>query len=180
MPFLLDDEKLVKETLKGKTSAFAKLISRNENRIRSLGMSFFHNSTDTEDFIQEVFLKAYKNLSSFKGKSKFSTWLTSIAYTTALNSVTRKKEADSIPEQMELVSNYDTPEDAQIKKATVEAIRDAVKDLPENYKLCVDMFFFGDLSLEEISQVTSIPVNTIKSHLFRAKKILREKLKELL
>ena len=60
---------------------------------------------------------------------------------------------------------------------TVLAVREAVKDLPEKFAVCVELYFFYDNSHAEISKITGLPVNTIKSHIFRAKKILREKLR---
>ena len=73
------DSKLVREVLSGNTSAFAELMSLYKKRIEALGMSFFKNPADTEDFAQDVFLKAYTKLDSFRGESLFSTWLTRMA-----------------------------------------------------------------------------------------------------
>ena len=66
----------------------------------------------------------------------------------------------------------------QIRKVTGQAIREAIKELPEQYAICLDMYFFYDVPHAEISNITGLPVNTIKSHIFRAKKILKEKLEE--
>ena len=167
---------LVKASLSGNSSAFAKLISLNERRIWAVGMSFFHNPTDAEDFVQEVFIKAYTHLSSYQGKSKFSTWLTSIAYTTAINAKNRTKEYDSLADEDLLEAQSDSPEERHIKRATREAVREAVHELPEAYAFCIDLYFFYDNSYDEIAIITGLPVNTIKSHIFRAKKILRVKL----
>lgn len=178
--FLLQkrDELLIKEILYGNTSLYAKLVAPYKKRIQSLGAGFFRNESDVEDFVQDVLIKAYSSLSSFRGESLFSTWLLRIAYTTALNTKNRRREYDSIADECMLVSSTDSPEEAQIKKLTAEAVREAVKELPERYSECLDMYFFHDLSYEQIAQVTELPVNTIKSHIFRAKKILRNKLRD--
>lgn len=173
------DERLIEEVLSGSKHSFSTLMARNKNRVEALGFSFFHNSADVEDFVQDVFLKAYTNLSSFKGQSKFSTWLTRIAYTTAINSKTRRKEYESIADESELLDLAATPEDESIRKITILAIREAVKGLPSNYIVCIDLYFFYDLSYDEISVITAYPVNTIKSYIFRAKKILYQKLSEV-
>ena len=152
-------------------------MSHYEKRVRALGMSFFRNEADTDDFLQEVFLKAYKNLSTFKGDSSFSTWLTSIAYNTGINSKTRRKEYHSISDEENIEDKNLTPEKNEIRKMTVLAVREAVKDLPEKYKICVELYFFYDNSHAEISKITGEGINTIKSHIFRAKKILKEKLR---
>src|SRR5574344_457926 len=172
------DNDLVKETLEGKESSFAKLMSLYKKRVEAIGMGFFRNLTDTEDFVQDVFLKAYKNLASFRGESLFSTWLTRIAYTTAINMKNRRKEYEPITDETLIPAPGETPEESEIRRITVEAVHEAVKELPERYAECLDLYFFYDTAYEEISVITGLPVNTIKSHIFRAKKILRTKLKD--
>ena len=172
------DDNLVKEAKEGKAAAFAKLMSLYKNRVEAVGMSFFKNKADTEDFIQDVFLKAYTNLVSFRGESLFSTWLTRIAYTTAINTKNRRKEYEPIADETLLPAPGETPEDAEMRRITIEAVHEAVKELPERYAECLDLYFFYDTPYDEIATITSLPVNTIKSHIFRAKKILRTKLKD--
>ena len=149
-----------------------------KKRIVAIGMGFFKNAADTEDFVQEVFLKAYTKLDTFRGDSLFSTWLTRIAYNTAVNSVNRRDEYVQLSDESILQDPSDTPEEVQIRKVTGQAIREAIKELPEQYAICLDMYFFYDVPHAEISSITGLPVNTIKSHIFRAKKILKEKLEE--
>ena len=178
---LQKDRILVRRALRGNADAFSTLVASNKKRIEAVGRRFFNDITDIEDFVQEVFIKAYKNLSSFKGKSLFSTWITRIAFTTAINQKKSFKITDSFDEQGDfLPSPYDNPENEQIKALTKEAINEAVQDLPENYAVCIKMFFYLDMNQEDISEMTGIPLNTVKSNIFRAKKILSEKLGGLL
>ncbi|MBR6153957.1 MAG: sigma-70 family RNA polymerase sigma factor [Treponema sp.] len=172
------DTQLIKECFEGNNESFAKLISFYQNRVRAVGIQFFRNQTDTEDFMQEVFIKVYKNLSSFRGESSFATWITRIAYTTAINAKNAKKDCESLAEDVELKSSFKTPEEEQLFNLTKEAVREAIKELPLNYSICLDFYFFYDFSYEEIAIITGFPVNTIKSHIFRAKKVLRQKLLE--
>jgi RNA polymerase sigma-70 factor (ECF subfamily) len=97
-----------------------------------------------------------------------------------VNGVNRRKEYHSLAEgEAELeASDGDTPERQLIRKAVKEAVSASLKELPERYRVCIDMFFFYDCSYQEIEAITGFPVNTIKSHVFRAKKLLREKLIE--
>jgi RNA polymerase sigma-70 factor (ECF subfamily) len=143
-----------------------------------MGLSFFHNREDASDFTQEVFMKTYRSLTGFEGKSRFSTWLYRIAYNTALNEVNRRKEYHSLAEEdMDMLINTgETPELNMLRNAAKEAVQAAVKELPQRYAVCIDLFFFYDRSYQEIETITGIPVNTIKSHVFRAKILLREKL----
>ena len=178
---LTRDKFLVKESIAGNPAAFSTIMFLYKKRVEAVGKRFFYNQNDIDDFVQEVFIKVFNSLSSFKGESKFSTWLTRIAFNTALNSKTRTKNADTLDtaESDNLPSGYDSPEEAEMKRITKLAIHQSVKELPEKYAQCVEMYFFMDMSYEDISETTGIPVNTLKTHIFRAKKILYEKLKEL-
>ena len=174
-----EDPLIVSQIVSGQKDLFRLLIRRYERAVYGMGLSFFHNREDASDFTQEVFFKAYRSLSRFEGRSRFSTWLYKIAYNTAVSGVDRKKEYQSLSEETvdSLASNLETPETVLLRQAAQGAIQDALEDLPERYRVCVDMFFFYDRSYQEIEAITGFPLNTIKSHVFRAKKILREKLK---
>ena len=124
-------------------------------------------------------MKVYTKLDSFRGDSMFSTWLTRLAYNTAINSIQRRKEYMPLSEHTEIEDPRFTPEEMEIRKVTKAAIREAVAELEEKYAVCLDLYFFHDIPYSQISEITGYPENTIKSHIFRAKKILREKLKEL-
>jgi RNA polymerase sigma-70 factor (ECF subfamily) len=142
-----------------------------------MGMSFFLNVEDASDFTQNVFLKVFSKLHQFEGRSRFSTWLYRIAYNTAINTSTRKKEYQSLAEA-EIIPDNDTPERKMLQTLAREAVLEAIAALPARFRLCVDLFFFYDRSYREIELITGYPVNTIKSHVFRAKKLLRERLAE--
>jgi RNA polymerase sigma-70 factor (ECF subfamily) len=151
------------------------LIKRHEKAVYGMGMSFFHNTEDASDFTQDVFLKTFRNLSRFEGRSRFSTWLYRIAYNTAVNSLGRKIEYQSLAED-EITNGGDNPERTLLKSIARDAVLEAISDLPERFRICVDFYFFYDRSYQDIEDLTGYPVNTIKSHVFRAKKILRKKL----
>lgn len=174
------DNSLVKATLAGDEKSFAKLVSLYKKRVEALGMSFFRNKSDTDDFVQEVFLKVFTSLKNFQMKSSFSTWLMSIAFNTAVNTKNRRKEFLPLSDSsQEMIQDKDfSPEKKEIRRITAAAVNEAVKNLPEIYALCIELYFYYDFPHAEISRITGLPVNTIKSHIFRAKKILKEKLKE--
>ena len=173
------DFSLIKSTLSGNHKSFGMLMALYKLRIVSFGRSFFKDERDIEDFVQDVFIKAFSSIKDFRQESAFSTWLVRIAYTTAINSKKRKKIYESISEDDEIPSQIRTPEQEQIFQFTKESVKEAVGQLPEKYAVCVDMYFFYGMSHEEISVITGFPVNTIKSNIFRAKKILATKLKNL-
>lgn len=173
-----DDSLLCQEILSGNNRAFTVLALRYRKRIFGLGYSFFKNSDDAEDFVQDVLVKVYTSLSSFRGESKFSTWLMRVAYNTGINSKKRTKEYSSLAEDFEIIDPSENPEEELFKSCSVVAVREAVQTLPERYRICVDMYFFYDMPYADIGEVTGLPVNTIKSHVFRAKKILKQQLEE--
>jgi len=174
----LGDKLIAEQVVSGQKDMFRLLVRRYERPVYGMGISFFRNAEDARDFVQEVFLKVYRNLSRFEGRSRFSTWLYKVAYNTAVNGVNRRKEYQSLAEDhggLE-TSNLETPERILLQKAAKEAVLDSMRELPERYRVCVDMFFFYGRSYQEIEAITGFPVNTIKSHVFRAKKLLRDRL----
>ena len=177
-----NDQLIVSQVVSGQKNLFRLLVRQHEKAVYGMGLSFFRNQEDASDFTQEVFLKAYRSLARFEGRSRFSTWLYKIAYNTALNEVNRRKEYISLAEEDEnkLVNSNDTPERIALRNAAKKAVRAAIAELPERFRICVDLFYFYDRSYQEIEAITGIPVNTIKSHVFRSKILLREKLENLI
>ncbi len=176
----LQDFELVKRVCKGDASAFAILVETYEKKVRALGYSFFKNESDAADFVQDVFLKVFSNINTFRKESQFSTWLMRIAYNTAVNAKNRRKEYITLSENATILDNDYSVEEKQLRELTAEAIRDALKELPKKYASCLDLYFFYDFSHSEISVITGLPVNTIKSNIFRAKKQLKEKLEDFI
>ena len=170
-----EDRIIVNQIISGQKEMFRLLVKRYERAVYGMGVSFFRNADDASDFRQEVFLKVFRNLYQFEGRSRFSTWLYKVAYNTALNAVARKKDYHSLVEE-EIVSKDDTPERKVLRSIARDAVLEAITELPEKFRICVDLSFFYDRSYQEIEMITGYPVNTVKSHVFRAKKILRKKL----
>ena len=175
-PEAVQDRLLCKAVLAGNTEAFSLIAAKYQKRVYSLGMSFFKNHDDSEDFVQDIMLKTFSALPKFRGESSFSTWLMRIAYNSAINSVKRKREFVSAFDDFEIKTNDLTPEERQIQNCVKNSIRRAVSSLPEKYRICIDLYFFYDMPYADIESVTGIPVNTIKSHIFRSKKILKTEL----
>jgi RNA polymerase sigma-70 factor (ECF subfamily) len=171
-----DDRFIAGRVAAGEKELFRYLVKRHQKAVYNMGRGFFRNKEDASDFVQEVFLKVFRSLPLFEGRSRFSTWLYKIAYNTAVNGVNRRRDYHSLAEDSEAVE-WDTPERKLVRDASRKAVLVAVTELPERYRVCVDMYFFYGRSYQEIEVITGFPVNTIKSHVFRAKKLLRERLK---
>lgn len=179
------DEEIVRLICEGAGKLFGILVERYQNKVYALGMRFFHNGDDASDFTQDVFVKAYEGLVGFKGKSeksgaqgnaRFFSWLVSIAYNHGINSVKRVRNYETLGEDFAEALAGDPAFDHE-KGEVRKALAVAIGDLPEKYGICLDLFFFFGLSHGEISEITGFPVNTIKSHVFRAKALLRKALK---
>jgi len=169
------DEEAIGRVLDGDTEAFAILVRRHQPRVLRLGMSFFRDGEDAADYAQDVFVKAYTALASFKGRSLFSTWLLRIAYNTAINAKKRRKEQVSLDPE-DLPAGTPGTLEAHLREETARTVREAMSGLQPRQALCIELYFYYDLKYSEISEITGYPVNTIKSHVFRAKRILRERL----
>jgi len=166
------DEDIIDRVLDGDPEAFSTLVRRYQRRMLRLGYGFFRNRDEAEDFAQDVFLKAYAGLAGFKGRSSFSTWLTRIAYNTGINA--KRKAGRYEPLEYDPVDARSlSPEDAHLRNETAAALGKAMAGLPERYAVCLDLYFREGLKYEDICEVTGFPVNTIKSHVFRAKRELR-------
>jgi RNA polymerase sigma-70 factor (ECF subfamily) len=176
-----DDQFVVDQIVAGRKELFRILAQRYEKAVYGMGLSFFRNAEDAADFVQEVFLKSFRGLAGFQGRSRFSTWLYRIAYNTAVNNLRRQKGYDEVLARRlgGEAADGETPERLSIRSTVAEAVREALQDLSEERRICVDLFFFYDQTYQEIETITGFPVNTIKSHVFRAKKLLREKLAEI-
>jgi RNA polymerase sigma-70 factor (ECF subfamily) len=162
--------------LEGDIGLFREIVLRYQQRVFGIGMRFHRNRDDAHDFVQEVFIRAYNNLSSFRGESRFYSWLIKIAYNHGINLVKSARPSTSLAEDF-VHSQGEGPEEIQVRKEVRDALSRAIKDLPERYRTCLDLFFFFGLSYPEIAGITGYPVNTIKSHVFRAKHMLRDALR---
>ncbi|HOV08025.1 MAG TPA: sigma-70 family RNA polymerase sigma factor [Spirochaetota bacterium] len=176
----LTDEQIIKRVQKGKTEDFGEIVKRYSNKVFSIGMRFFYNTDDSADFSQEVFFKAFSNINSYRAIAPFRFWLVKLAYNLALNIKKSKKEEFSSIEEKDFLDRNLSPHESHIANELRETLLEEINKLPERYKVSLDMYFFWGLKYSEISEITGLPVNTIKSDVFRAKNILRSRLKNTL
>ncbi len=167
--------------LQGQQQAFATLVARYQNYVFTIVIRHVNDRELAEELAQDVFVKAYKALSSFKGNSKFSTWLYTITHHTCLSHL-RKKEHETVfpgDEQMHLWANGQDGSHAGTRleqKAQQQLLNEAVKQLPESDSELITLFYNAEQSIEEISVITGLTTSNVKVKLLRA----RQKLKEIL
>jgi len=177
----LSDIELIEQTLAGNQSAYADLVKRHQRFVFTLAMRFAKGREDAEEIAQDCFIKAYRSLASFQGQSKFSTWLYSIVYTTAMTFLRKKRVAtDSIDDENTFVqvesreSGYDTNNIEN--KSRSFYLNQAIDQLLPDDATIITLFYKGEQSLEEIAQALGMETNTVKVKLFRARQRLKEKL----
>jgi len=170
------DEAVIRDVLSGDVSAFRSIVERYQDIVFGIGMRFFRNEDDAGDFAQEVFVRTYRNLGNFRGRAPFRFWLIRLAYNCACSRSAVKKK-DAVTLEGEIVSR-DRAIEVEIGRKEIHGLlRGAIDSLPEEYRVCVDLYFYGGLSHAEISDITGLPQGTIKSHVYRAKRILRDALR---
>lgn len=173
----VNDNLLVRRILEGETDAYREIVARHQARVFYLGLKFFHNRHDAEDYAQEVFLKAFEKLQSFKGEVPFSSWLNRIAYNMAVNHYHKRRRTHvEVALPVEPRDTSLSPEVRVLRNELRERVRKVLKKIPDIYKPVINLHFFEGLSYPEISRSLRIPVNTIKSYVFRTKQLLRRRL----
>ncbi|MBN2737102.1 MAG: RNA polymerase sigma factor [Spirochaetales bacterium] len=174
------DEKLIAQCLRGSLKAFEEIIKRHQKKVFLLGQKFFHNFEQAEDFTQEVFLKVMEKLSTFSGKSSFVAWLYRVAYNHAVSKYyLNRKElllGQDFPDENDVADSSQSPENLLSKKELKEQTQNALKKLPDIYNIVIRMHYFDGLPYMEISEILEMPLNTVKSYVFRAKKMIKEHL----
>lgn len=184
------DYRLVRQALdKGDQRAFAELLQRYRESVYYMMLKMCGNKDDAEDLTIEAFGRAFKKLEQYSPDYAFSTWLFKIASNNAIDFIRRKKQMTSVSldnkientESKEHSSNIKAhgldPEEHFIKKQKIELIRVLVDNLKPKYKEMIELFYFHEMSHEEISQKLNLPIGTIKAQLFRARDLLYSALK---
>ena len=160
-------------------NAFAFLVNRYQKLVVHITGRLIQRQEEIEDVSQEVFLKIYQNLGKYRNECKLSTWIATISYNTGINYLRKfKKVKDLNPEDQTLLRpliDSGTIDYAQIDLHRY--IRDQIEQLPLQYRTVITLFHLEEFSYQEIEQITGMPEGTVKNYLFRAKAILKEKLK---
>jgi RNA polymerase sigma-70 factor (ECF subfamily) len=177
----LSDIDLITQTLAGNQPAYADLVKRHQRFVFTLAMRFSKSREDAEEIAQDCFIKAYRALASYNAQGKFTTWLYTIVYNTAMTFLRKKRIAtDSIDDEATFVqvenheSAYDT--DNVENKSRSFYLNQAIEQLLPDDATIITLFYKGEQSLEEIAQALGMETNTVKVKLFRARQRLKDKL----
>lgn len=182
----MSDEELIELILKGKTELYAELIGRYQNKVYSTVYSYTRDYEEAKDLTQEIFIKVYNSLSGFQNKSQFSTYLYRVAVNRCID-WTRKKRPNMVSmifcqddenvNIYDFIADYDSnPEEILLRRENASFIRQEINKLPEIYSTVMIMYYFQDLSPQEIADILRVPRKTIDTRLFRARNLIKKRL----
>jgi RNA polymerase sigma-70 factor (ECF subfamily) len=183
MQKVLDEKKIVSEVLSGSRKAFVQLIEQYEGLVLHIVTPLIGVNEDREDICQDVFIKVYEKLGTFKFNSKLSTWIGNIAYNRSVNFLQKKKNIlfsnivtpdDELSFAESANTEFNNPEKIFIREENITELKRSIDKLSEMQKATLLLFYQDELSLEEIGAILEMPLNTVKSHLFRAKHSLKQ------
>ena len=188
-----DDEELVKRCAGGDREAFNDLVIKYQKKVFSVAYRFVGDPEEANDLAQEIFTAAYQNLKSFRGDSKFSTWLFQIATNRGKNRFKYLKrrgfftnkgssETDDEGDQSHraLPDQTANPEELLSGNQIRKAVIDAINELEPDHREIVILRDIEGLSYDEIARILDLPEGTTKSRLHRARMVVKEKLKKVL
>ncbi|MEZ4875118.1 MAG: sigma-70 family RNA polymerase sigma factor [Flavobacteriaceae bacterium] len=172
----LTDHQLIEKTLQGQTQAFSILVERYQDFVYTIAVRMLRNREEAEEVAQDSFIKAFEALKSYRGEAKFSSWLYSIVYRKSLDRLRKNNTSRTL----ELVEDVTEAETQTIENALQllqteernEWIQKGIGQLPQQEAAIVTFFYFEDLSIKEIAEITRLSEDNIKIKLHRSRKKL--------
>ncbi len=169
-----EERELVRKALAGDERAFRKLLERHYTLIYSVVRGVAGQRAETEDIVQEVFIKIYRALGDFRGESRLSTWIYRIARNEALNAMDRRKpQVIPIEDCADLPDTGESPEASYRRRMSRERLERFMERLDEKERVAIELRYVGEKSYEEIADIMGIPLGTVKTHIHRAKLSLK-------
>lgn len=180
---MTDDQSLVSRVIRGDEGAFRSLIRLHERLVGHMVARIVREEADREEICQDVFMKVYEKLPEFGFQSKLSTWIATIAYRQGINHLRKKRlMTEELPDDerwQERFVDHDHPGERLEAQEEAEQIQQYIDMLPTQYKTILTLYHLDSMSYSEIGEVMKMPEGTVKSYLFRARQLLKEKLSKL-
>ena len=166
----------VEKVLSGNTSAFAYFVDTYQSMAINIAYRICENMQDAEDVVQESYVKAYRNLHTFRLESKFSTWFYRIVFNTAVTHIKGKVWViDDQVEDAAIDLSTDLDAESQIEmNETSEIVSHVLSKMPNGYGLMLSLFYLEDNSVKEIAEITGLNNSNVKVMLYRARKMFKE------
>ncbi len=185
----MTEEEIVKDCKKGDREAFDMLVGMYQSKVINLAYSLLSSREDAYDAAQEVFIRVYRSIDSFREKSSLSTWIYRITANICSDMLRKRQRSirtisvsgvyeDDEDKELELRDNAPTPEEYAQANEKQKAVMDALASMKYEYREIITLFDIEGMNYEEISNILKIPTGTVKSRLNRARLALRKKLSE--
>lgn len=183
------ESELVQRSREGDQEAFGQLVLRYEQKVYNLAYRFTGNADDAQDLAQEAFVKAFLSLADFRGQAAFGTWLHRIVSNLCLDELRRRRrhhvisldEAVATNEgemERQVASNDDTPAEAVERRETQNRVQAAIATLDDEFRMALVLCDIEGYSYNEIAHIMDCPLNTVRSRIHRARKLLKERLQD--
>ena len=170
---VLSDLDLVWRSQSGNREAFSELVRRHQHLVYNVAYRFMRDATLAEDMAQESFVKAYRLLKGFRGDCSFTTWMYRVTSTTCLTEISRRKKRGEVELTPESGGHLCNTEHQPAERDLKEQIRRCVTRLSDRYATIVTLYYLKGISYDEIAEVMDVPLGTLKTWMFRARKQLR-------
>ncbi len=179
----MNDAELVQQIIAGNDNAFRYLVAKHQRLVLHVVGRIVKQQEDVEDICQEVFFKVFRKLGKFRGESRLSTWIATIAYNTSISHIRRYERVSELPEDVDdrlMQGNSDNWQAAKMveKGEAKKILLEMIEKLPVQYRTVLTLFHLEEFSYKEVEEITGMPEGTIKSYLSRARKLLKEKLEK--
>jgi RNA polymerase sigma factor (sigma-70 family) len=168
-----NDTQLIGRILDGDTSGYAVLVERYKDLAFTIAFRILGKREDAEEVVQDAFVKAFQNLSSFRQKAKFSTWLYRIIYNTAISRHRQKKSGWQSIEEI-TVPDYAMEFIAEEEQDRHKMLDTAMQQLPEEDRILLSLYYVDESSVDDLHSILGISKANVKIKLFRARKRLQE------
>ena len=172
---VLTDRDLIQRARRGDAQAYDELVRCYQTSVFNVCYRILHERGEAEDLAQETFMRAYHRLHTFAIEREFGPWIRRIAANLCMNYLETQKASLQIDEERDAAENQGPEEQVEVKERS-EQIRRALASLPAHYRIVIELRHYQDLSYDAIASELNIPLSDVKSHLFRARKLLAEKL----
>lgn len=178
----MEEKALVRNILGGDMQAFRLLIHRHQKLVSHMIGRLVKGAGEREELCQDVFLKVHEKLGEFSFQSRLSTWIATIAYRHAINYLRKRRMLFSdLPDEESFSSRFieeENPETITEERDLDVFVLKLIDELPLQYKTVLTLYHVEEMSYPEICQVTGMPEGTVKNYLFRARNLLKEKVKK--
>ncbi len=175
------DGHLVQRTLRGETEAYGMLVQQHQQSVFNVCYRLLGERGRAEDLAQETFIRAHQRLDTFDVERPFGPWIRRIAANLCLTHLNRKRPATQPLDDeatFSAAASSTNPERVQEQRERNQAIHRALLELPPHYRAVIELRHYQDMNYQEIADTLKLPLNTAKSHLFRARKLLAKVLEE--